>query len=67
MHDVRRTDGGRGLRGREGKIVDGVSPGRPQSFRYPHRPVDDCSPGRGGMVQDGGTKGGTFYGEMDRR
>ena len=25
-----------------------------------------CSPVRGGMVQDGGTRGGTFHGEMDR-
>ena len=24
-----------------------VSPGRPQSFRYQRRPVDDCSPGYG--------------------
>ena len=28
--------------------------------------VDDCSPGRGGMAQDGGTRGGTFHGKMDR-
>ena len=26
--------------------------GQPQSFRYQRRPVDDCSPGRGGMAQD---------------
>ena len=26
---------------------------------------DDCTPGRGGMEQDGGTRGGTFLGEMD--
>ena len=32
--------------------MDGVFPGRPQSFRHQRRPVDDCSPGRGGMVQD---------------
>ena len=30
------------------------------------RPVDDCSPGRGGMAQDGGARGGTFHGEKDR-
>ena len=24
------------------------------------------SPGRGGITQDGGTRGGTFHGEMDR-
>ena len=46
VRDVRKTGGGRGLRGGEGKIVDGVFPGRPQSFRYQRRPVDDCSPGR---------------------
>ena len=28
--------------------------------------VDDCSPGRGVMAQDGGTRGGTFRGGMDR-
>ena len=35
-----------------GKKVDGMSPGRPKSFRYQHRLVDDCNPGRGGMAQD---------------
>ena len=49
-----------------GKRVDGVFPGRPQSFRHQHRPVDDCSLGRGGMAQDGGTRGGMFPGAMDR-
>ena len=53
MRDVRGTDGRRGLRGGARKRVDRVPPGRPQSFRY--RPVDGCSPGRGGMAQDGGT------------
>ena len=48
------------------KKLDGVSPGRPQNFRYQRRPVDDRSPGRGGMAQDGGTRGGMFHGEMDR-
>ena len=46
--------------------MDGVFSGRPQSFRYQRRPVDDRSPGPGGMVQDGETRGGTFNGEMDR-
>ena len=46
--------------------MDGVFPGRPQSFGYQRRPVDDCSPGRGGMAQDGGTRSGTFHGEVDR-
>ena len=43
---------GRGLRGGwVGKIVDVVLfSGRPQSFRYQRRPVDDCSPGPGGMA-----------------
>ena len=40
--------GERGLRGGPGKRVDGVFPGRLQSFRYQRRPVDNCSPGRGG-------------------
>ena len=47
MRHVRRNDGGRGLCGGPGKRVDGVFPGRPQSFRHQRRPVDDCSPGRG--------------------
>ena len=66
MRYVRRIDGGRGLCGGRGKIVDGVFPGRPQSFRHQRRLVDDCSPGRGGMTQNGGLRGGTFHGEMDR-
>ena len=67
MRDVRRNGGGCGLCGRPGKKrVDGVFPGRPQSFRHQRRPVDDCSPGRGGMAQNGRTNGGTFHGEIDR-
>ena len=58
--------GGAGCVGGAGKIVDEVFPGRPQSFRHQHRPVDDCSPGRGGMTQNGGTRDGMFHGEMDR-
>ena len=34
MRDVRRIGGGRGLCERTGKRVDGVFPGRPQSFRH---------------------------------
>ena len=49
------------------KRVDGVFPGQSQSFRHQRRPVDDCSSGRGGMAQNGRTRGGTFHGEMDRR
>ena len=52
MNEVRRTDV--------------MSSGQPQSFRYQRRSVDDCSPGRGGMAQDGGARGGTFHGESDR-
>ena len=43
----------------------GVSWTTSQSFRHQRRPVEDCSPGRGEMAQDGGTRGGTFHGEMD--
>ena len=28
--------------------MDGLFPGQPQSFRHQRRPMDDCSPGRGG-------------------
>ena len=54
-----------------GEMVGGagcvrVFAGRPQSFRHQRRPVDDCSPGRGGMAQNGRTRGGTFHGGMDR-
>ena len=66
MRDVRRNGGGCGLCGGPGKIVDGVFPGRPQSCRHQRRPVDDCSPGQGGMAQNGRTRGGTFHGKMDR-
>ena len=38
--DVRKTDGGRELRGGGGKRVDEVFPGRLQSFRYQRQPVD---------------------------
>ena len=62
---VRNTGGGRGLCGGAEKVVDGVFPRRSQSFRYQRRPVSDCSSGRQGMAQDGGTRGGTFHGELD--
>ena len=58
--------GGAGCVGGRGKRVDGVFPGRPQSFRHQRRPVDDCSSGRGRMAQNDGTRGGTFHGQMDR-
>ena len=67
MRNVPKIGGGRGLCGGAGKRVDSrVFPGRPQNFRYQCRPVDDCSPGRGGMAQNGRTRGGTFRGKMDR-
>ena len=37
MRDVLRIGGGRGLRGGAGKRVDGVFPGRPQSFWHQRR------------------------------
>ena len=64
--DVRRIGGGRGLCGGAGKRADGVFHGRPQSFRHQRRPVDDCSPGRGGITHNGGKRGGTIHGKMDR-
>ena len=66
VRGVRRNGGGRGLCGGPEKRVDGVFPERPQSFRHERRLVDDCSPGRGGMAQNGRTRGGTFHGKMDR-
>ena len=65
MRDVRRIGGGRGLCGGPEKIADEVFPGRPESFRHQRRPVDDCSPGRGGMAQNGGTRGRTLHDEID--
>ena len=49
--------GGVGCVGGAVIIVDGMSPGRPQSFRYQHRPVGDCSPRRVGLTQDRETSG----------
>ena len=67
VRDVWRIGGGRGcVGGQEKEWIHGVFPGRPQSLRYQRRPVEDCSPGRGAMAQDDGTRGGTFHGEMDR-
>ena len=66
MRDDWRIGGVRGLCGEPRKVVDGVFPGRPQNFRHQRRPVDDCNPGRERIAQNGGTRGGTFHGEMDR-
>ena len=65
MRDVRRVGWGRGPCRGPGKIMDGVFPGRLQSFRHQRRPVDDCSPVRGGMVEDGRTRGGAFHGKIN--
>ena len=65
VRDVWRIRGGRGLCRGPGKRVDGVFPGRPQSFRHQRRRVDDGSPGRGGMAQNSRTRGGIFHGEID--
>ena len=62
MRDVRRNGGGAGCR--PGKRVDGVFPGRPQSCRHQRRPVDDCSPGRGGMAQNGRTRPEHFMAKL---
>ena len=37
-----------------------------RAFGINIRHVDDCNSGRGGMAQDGGTRSGTFHGEIDR-
>ena len=37
--------GGAGCAGGAGKVMDGVFPGRPETFRHQRRPVDDCSRG----------------------
>ena len=59
--------GGASVVGRRDNESMSLSSGRPQSFRYQRRPVDNyCSPGRAGLTQDGGTRGATFHAEMDR-
>ena len=63
MRNVRRIGGRHKMcGGPEKRRVDGVFPERPQTFRFQRRLVDGCSPGRGGMSQDGGTRGGTLHG-----
>ena len=52
--------------GQEKEEWMGVFPGRPQRFRHQRRPADNCSPGRGRVAQNGGTRAGTFHGEIDR-
>ena len=57
--------GGAGCVGGRNRVNNAVFPGR--RFRHQHRPVDDRSLGRREMTQDGGTRGGTFHDELDRR
>ena len=52
--------GSAGCVGGQVKRENVVFPRRPQSFRHQRRPVDDCSPRREGMAQNGETRGGTF-------
>ena len=55
------------LAGGAGSVEGRGGNGRgPLTCQYQRRLVDGCSPGRVGMAQDGGTRGGTFHGEMDR-
>ena len=44
-----------------GKSVDEVFPGRLQSVRHQRRPVDNCSPGRGGMAQTTAEQGAGHF------
>ena len=68
MRDVRIIGGGRRLCGGAGKRVDRCFLDDPtQCFWYQRRPMDDCSPGRGIMAQNSGTRGGTFHSEIVRR
>ena len=62
----RELVGGAGCVGDQEKEWAGCFPDDLRAFGIKRRPVDDCSPGRGGMAQDGGTRGGTFNGERDR-
>ena len=41
--------------------MEGVFPGRSQSFRHQRRPVDDCSPGRGEMTQNTAEQGAGHF------
>ena len=56
---------GTGCAGGVRERADGVFRQRLKSFRHQRPPVDHYSPGRGGMSQDSGIRGGTFHGEMD--
>ena len=71
MRDVRRTDGGRELRGRTGKRVDGVMGCFLDDLGAFGINADQwmtAAQDEGGhlMAQNGRTKGGTFHGEMGR-
>ena len=61
MRDNRKIGEGRRLReGVPEKEWMGCFLDNSKSFPYLGRPVQDCGPGRGGMVQDGGKRGGTL-------
>ena len=61
VRDVWKTGEGRGLRGVSPERVGGVFRGRPHSFWYQRRPVEDCNPVQGGTTKYGETRGGTFH------
>ena len=58
---VWRTGAGHVLQEGSGRRVSGVFRGRSHSFRYQRRAVEERSPGRGGIAQDNGKRGGTFH------
>ena len=67
VRDVRRNGGGAGCVGGQEKewmrcFLDDLRAFGINADQW----TTDCSPGRGGMVQNGKTRGGTFHGEMDR-
>ena len=58
--------GGGGLCGGAGKIVDGAFPGPTSELSASTPTSGRLRPGRGGMAQNGRTRGGTFHGKMSR-
>ena len=67
MRDVQRTDEGRGLRRRgQGKEWMGYLLDDLRAFGINVDQWAIAAQNEGGMAQDGGTKGRTLLGEMDR-
>ena len=62
----RELVGGAGFVGGNKQCVWDISWPTSRSIRYRHPPVGDCSPGRGGVVQDGEKRAEMFHGGMDR-